>query len=385
MRPDPESANAEHHEDDAWFAAESAASGATRERQARWALGALIVLLLLAGWGLGAFSEDGDAQAGPDVARLRARAQAAATSSPLSAGDNAALLAGLDRLLATLPAPASAGPDAGAADEIVEPPPGDGAGVAGERDGGPGANAEAPGVIDLDKASLAVVEARTDRPSPVETEAVIAELEDPQEASPSEPKKAEPKVAEPAKAETKKAEVAETKRVEPAEANKIEPADTKKAAPEPAAEPKKTEGKSEATPVEPAAKPSDAESKPLDAKSKASVDEALTEAKKHLDAGRWSEARAAYDRVLKAAPGNPRALLGRGRALLELRQVQPALKDLKAVLEIEPKNPTALLFAGTISQELGQREQARGYYQRYLDAWPSGRKAGEVKALLERL
>ena len=65
--------------------------------------------------------------------------------------------------------------------------------------------------------------------------------------------------------------------------------------------------------------------------------------------------------------------------------MQPALKDIKGVLEAEPKNPTALLLAGSISQELGQKDQARAYYQRYLDAWPSGRKASEVKALLERM
>jgi len=380
MRPDPESANAEHHEDDAWFAAESAASGATRERQARWALGALIVLMLLAGWGLGAFSGGEGAQAGPDVTRLRARAQAAASSSPLSTGDNAALLAGLDRLLATLPAPASAGPDAGSAGEIAEPAPGDGAGVAGERDGGPTVSAAAPGVIDLDKAAVAVVEAPSERPLPVRTEAVIAEPEGAKEA----PREVEPKKAEPKKAEPKKAEVAETKKAEVAETKKAEVAETKKA--EPDKKRTEPESKGEESATEPKkTEPSPIESKPLDAKSRASVDEALTQAKTHLDAGRWNEARAAYERVLKAAPGNPRALLGRGRALLELRQVQPALKDLKAVLETEPRNPTALLLAGTISQELGQREQARGYYQRYLDAWPSGRKAAEVKALLERL
>jgi len=122
-----------------------------------------------------------------------------------------------------------------------------------------------------------------------------------------------------------------------------------------------------------------------DPKLKGPVDQALADAKAHLDGGRWAEAKSGYEKVLGLSPGNTRALLGRGRALLELRQVQPALKDIKAVLEVEPRNRTALLLAGSISQELGQKDQARGFYQRYLDAWPSGRKAAEVKALLERL
>lgn len=122
-----------------------------------------------------------------------------------------------------------------------------------------------------------------------------------------------------------------------------------------------------------------------DPKAKGPVEAALAEAKAHLDAGRWAEARAGYDKALGLSPGNPKALLGRGRALLELRQVQPALKDIMAVLAIDARNPTALLLAGSISQEVGQKDAARGFYQRYLDAWPSGRKAAEVKALLERL
>ena len=135
-------------------------------------------------------------------------------------------------------------------------------------------------------------------------------------------------------------------------------------------------------------KPADTKVEPKpadDPKLKGPVEAALAEAKAHLDAGRWAEARAGYDKALGLSPGNPKALLGRGRALLELRQVQPALKDIMAVLSIDARNPTALLLAGSISQEVGQKDAARGFYQRYLDAWPSGRKAAEVKALLERL
>lgn len=374
MRPTPESANAEHHEDDAWFAAESAGTGAGRERRARWALGALIVLMLLAAWGLGVFSGNPEPR-GPDVARLRARAKAAATTSPLSAEGNAALLAGLDRLLDKLPAAPPPEVDAGTSGDAPGPAADDGASNTGGVDDGSGAVA-ATAPTDLVTAPR---ELPTQRPEPVVAVTPTPKQPEVEARSEGEPGKVEPKKEarrdapkqdEPEKAATKKGE---PRRDEGDPPKKTEPA---RKADAPASEPEKAEAKAEPAPVEAA---------PLDAKSKASVDTALAEAKTHLDAGRWNEARAGYERVLKASPGNPRALLGRGRALIELRQVQPALKDLKAVLDAEPKNPTALLLAGTISQELGQREQARGYYQRYLEAWPSGRKAGEVKALLERL
>ena len=353
MRPDADSAIGERHEDDAWFATESATTAAGRDRRAQWMLGALIAVLLLLGWGLGAFSGDRVAE-GSDRERLRARAKAAASASPLAAEGGAALLQGLDRLLATIPPPAPEA-DATTGNEVAEAAPSDAGGAATGGDGRP---------------TVAAAEPQVAAPEPRKTEPAPSAEAAPK---PAETKKAEPK-AEPKKNEPK---VVETLEAEP---KKAEP---KKAEPElvePKAEPKKAEPKAVETP-----EPKPADDKPLDPKAKASVDQALTDAKADLDAGRWNQARAGYDKVLKAAPGNPRALLGRGRALLELRQVQPALKDLRAVLEVEPKNPTALLFAGTICQELGQREQARGYYQRYLDAWPSGRKASEVKALLERL
>ncbi len=166
------------------------------------------------------------------------------------------------------------------------------------------------------------------------------------------PKVVEPRVAAP--------KVVEPRVVEP----KV---DAKKAVEPKVIEPKVVEPKVDPKKV--------VEPKVEDPKLKGPVDQALADAKAHLDGGRWAEAKSGYEKALALSPGNTRAVLGRGRALLELRQVQPALKDIKAVLEVEPRNPTALLLAGSISQELGQKDQARGYYQRYLDAWPSGRKA----------
>lgn len=115
------------------------------------------------------------------------------------------------------------------------------------------------------------------------------------------------------------------------------------------------------------------------------IEQALLDGKKHLDARRWAEAKAAFERALAAAPGNTRALFGRGRALFELRQTTAAMKDFEAVLAAEPSHPNALLMAGSAAQELGRKDDARKFYERYLEAWPTGRRASEIKLLLERL
>lgn len=115
------------------------------------------------------------------------------------------------------------------------------------------------------------------------------------------------------------------------------------------------------------------------------IEQALLDGKKHLDARRWAEAKAAFERALAAAPGNTRALFGRGRALFEVRQTTAAMKDFEAVLAAEPSHPNALLMAGSAAQELGRKDDARKFYERYLEAWPTGRRASEIKLLLERL
>ncbi len=300
------------HDDDAWFDEGGGAPG-SRDKRARMILAAAIVLLLLLGLVLGAFSSP-EPPPGPDLARLRERARAAATPSALQAGGNDALYTGLERLVTAMPKPEPV------ADVVAAPT--DAAG--GATDAVAAAEVEAGPVV-----------AKVEPPKPKDTT--------PKDTTPKDPK--------PAK----------------------DPTGGDNAFGIPTLDPKKVEPKKEDP------KPGD------DPKLKAPIDQALADAKAHLDAGRWGDAKSGYEKALALSPGNTRALLGRGRAYLELKQVQPAIKDIKAVLEAEPRNPTALLLAGSISQELGQKDQARGFYQRYLDAWPSGRKAAEVKALLERL
>jgi len=138
-------------------------------------------------------------------------------------------------------------------------------------------------------------------------------------------------------------------------------------------------------PVDPKTDPKTVEPKTLNGADKTALETALANAKAAADAGKWAEAKGAYDKVLALAPGNASALYGRGRASFELRQSAPAMKDLAAVLAGNPKHPGALQLMGSLLQEQGRREEARALYQRYLDAYPNGRQANQIRALLERL
>jgi len=112
---------------------------------------------------------------------------------------------------------------------------------------------------------------------------------------------------------------------------------------------------------------------------------ALAEASAHAAKKSWQAAIAAYGRALADEPRNVAALVGRGQAYFETRQMTTAVADLEAALRVNPNHPTALLMLGAIAQEQGRSGDARGYYERYLRRYPSGRRAPEVRALLDQL
>ena len=97
----------------------------------------------------------------------------------------------------------------------------------------------------------------------------------------------------------------------------------------------------------------------------------------------WKGAVAAYTTALAATPGDAKALVGRGQAYFELKQTDLASKDLEAVLARNPTHATALLTLGSIAQDRGKKAAARDYYERYLKRYPNGRRAAEVRALLD--
>lgn len=131
----------------------------------------------------------------------------------------------------------------------------------------------------------------------------------------------------------------------------------------------------EKAPVEAIAPPS------ADAKGTAAT--ALADAAGKAASKDWKGAVAAYTTALAATPGDAKALVGRGQAYFELKQTDLASKDLEAVLARNPTHATALLTLGSIAQDRGKKAAARDYYERYLKRYPNGRRAAEVRALLD--
>ncbi|KAJ3207313.1 hypothetical protein HDU67_007541 [Dinochytrium kinnereticum] len=58
----------------------------------------------------------------------------------------------------------------------------------------------------------------------------------------------------------------------------------------------------------------------------------------HLKAGNWEKAIRACDKALEKTPDNAKALFRRGKANLELKNLDRAESDFKKALEIEPKD-----------------------------------------------
>jgi len=109
---------------------------------------------------------------------------------------------------------------------------------------------------------------------------------------------------------------------------------------------------------------------------------ALEAGKRELDSRRWERALAAYGEAVTLAPGHPRALFGRARALEALGRSEAAWRDVSEVLVTDPTHPQALLMAAELAERLGRATEARAIRERYLAAWPKTKKAAELEALL---
>ena len=346
-----------------------------RTRRQLAVVGALFGATLVAGAALGAFSGPTPPSPAPALAPSLSDAQREALAAAEQWDGTAllsddALFVALDELaaerradLAPLPtddAPALAAvPDAAAPVAPSEPPP-----AAAPRAAVPTpapvpttpkaatprdapATAEAPRAPAVPSAAKAP-DAPKDAP-PIKT---APRAEGPIATAPSAPKQAPPATAAAPRAEAPPAREAPVAAAPPAPKDVTPPASTAPAAP-------------------PA--------------SGADPGQALAEAKDKAAKGDWKGAVSAYGAALAAAPGDAKALAGRGQAHYELRQLDLAARDFEAVLAQNPTHAAALLTLGSIAQDQGKKAQARSYYERYLKRYPSGRRAAEVQALLDAL
>ncbi len=94
--------------------------------------------------------------------------------------------------------------------------------------------------------------------------------------------------------------------------------------------------------------------------------------------GQFGEAKKHLMEVIDREPGNLEARLELGRTLFQAGDVQGALHQTRAILEIKPDHPDALYNLGAIYGNLGNPVLAREYWQRLINLAPqteSGRRA----------
>jgi tetratricopeptide (TPR) repeat protein len=84
--------------------------------------------------------------------------------------------------------------------------------------------------------------------------------------------------------------------------------------------------------------------------------------------------------AIKAEPDNRDARLELGRALFETGDIQGAIHETEALLQMDPANVDALYNLGAIYGNMAQDERAREYWQKAANTAPdseSGRRAKE--------
>lgn len=86
--------------------------------------------------------------------------------------------------------------------------------------------------------------------------------------------------------------------------------------------------------------------------------------------GRWAEAAAEYQRLLKLQPSNPQALVGCGTAMLQMGELEAGLAMLDRLLELAPNDPVALSNRGNALRALDRSAEALRSYDRAIAIKP---------------
>lgn len=98
----------------------------------------------------------------------------------------------------------------------------------------------------------------------------------------------------------------------------------------------------------------------------------------HFEESRFSEAIAAYQRVLELQPGNPYHLIGAARLAISAQDYEQARRHLDAAREIAPESADLLYTLGRLSHLTGELEAAEDYCRRAIAA-----RAGFATAYVE--
>src|SRR6185369_9750438 len=92
-----------------------------------------------------------------------------------------------------------------------------------------------------------------------------------------------------------------------------------------------------------------------------------------------------FERALDARPGGVEALTGLGYCALDRKDYGRALASFRAALGISPRYGEALIGIAEAYRYQNRNDEALSYYQKYLEANPSGAKAAMARRHVEEL
>ena len=100
------------------------------------------------------------------------------------------------------------------------------------------------------------------------------------------------------------------------------------------------------------------------------ADTFVAEGEKHLDAGEWAYAEAAFRRAVEVDPTSAAALSKLGVALIRQRRMGEAEQAFARAVGVDPKHAPAWSNLGNVYQEAGRTDEALAAYQRAIAADP---------------
>jgi tetratricopeptide (TPR) repeat protein len=100
------------------------------------------------------------------------------------------------------------------------------------------------------------------------------------------------------------------------------------------------------------------------------IDSNLLEGEKHLDAGDWAQAEAAFRRAVEANPTSAAAHSKLGVALVHQRRADEAERAFAKAVAIDPRYAPAWSNLGNVYRESGRLDEALQAYERAVAADP---------------
>ncbi len=93
-----------------------------------------------------------------------------------------------------------------------------------------------------------------------------------------------------------------------------------------------------------------------------------------------------YRRLIRIVPEDEIPLVNLGSLAVMNKEHEQAVGYFESALEINPNQVEALLNLGYLNHRvLFNRQKAKAYYSRFLEAAPSDRQAAQIRSLLEQL